>query len=167
MVNRHGRNNNNKKLYFANIGCGEGHGGCEMRVIRGDVEPPFVGNRNELTSSPSVDLRHMVEPYASTAQFDLYAAAPPEDASKPLIVYVHGGAWRSESKALFAPLAHRIREHVGFPVAIVEYRLSVRSQPDYDSYMHSPTTLHSFQRPIISSIPSMPPTFWRRCSRSC
>ncbi|KIJ34666.1 hypothetical protein M422DRAFT_51901 [Sphaerobolus stellatus SS14] len=66
----------------------------------------------------------MAVPHTSNKLFDVYAE--PDDISKPLIVYVHGGAWRSESKALHAPLARRLRELTGFPVAVVEYRLSTQ-----------------------------------------
>jgi len=69
----------------------------------------------------------MAVPHTSTDLFDLYAEQG--DSSKPLIVYVHGGAWRAESKKLHAPLAARIRELAHFPVAVLDYRLSVRSTP--------------------------------------
>ncbi|KAF8577265.1 alpha/beta-hydrolase [Ramaria rubella] len=54
---------------------------------------------------------------------DLYHA--PTADIKPLIVYVHGGAWRSESKERHAGLAVRIRDRTGCPVAVLDYRLTV------------------------------------------
>lgn len=51
-------------------------------------------------------------------RLDLYLA---QKQSGPLIVYVHGGAWRSGSKSEM-PLGQLVKE--GCPVAAVDYRLS-------------------------------------------
>ncbi len=52
-------------------------------------------------------------------KLDLYL--PPEAKNPPLIVWVHGGAWRAGSKNKM-PLTDLVRE--GFAVASVDYRLS-------------------------------------------
>ncbi|HEV8544304.1 MAG TPA: alpha/beta hydrolase, partial [Verrucomicrobiae bacterium] len=52
-------------------------------------------------------------------KLDLYLPAASQ--RKPLIVWVHGGAWRSGSKAEM-PLGELVKE--GYPAASVEYRLS-------------------------------------------
>jgi len=39
-------------------------------------------------------------------------------------VYVHGGAWRAESKEQHSALAVRIRDLTGCPVAVLDYRLT-------------------------------------------
>lgn len=54
---------------------------------------------------------------------DLYADK--ETSSKPLIVFIHGGAWRSESKEMFRAFAGCVREGFHLPVAVLDFRLSV------------------------------------------
>ncbi|HYR58898.1 MAG TPA: alpha/beta hydrolase, partial [Chthoniobacteraceae bacterium] len=49
----------------------------------------------------------------------------PEKARPPLIVYVHGGAWRGGSKKEM-PLGALVKE--GYAVASVDYRLSTEAQ---------------------------------------
>ena len=48
----------------------------------------------------------------------------PKAANPPLIVYVHGGAWRAGSKA-DVPIA-KLLDH-GFAIASVDYRLSTQA----------------------------------------
>src|SRR5687768_15672520 len=54
----------------------------------------------------------------STLALDLYK---PKKQTGPLIVYVHGGAWRSGSKKEM-PLGDLVDS--GYPVATIDYRLS-------------------------------------------
>ena len=58
-------------------------------------------------------------------ELDLYV--PPEATDKsPLLVFIHGGAWRTEDKAEHAPLALALAAR-GFPVAAINYRQFVLS----------------------------------------
>ncbi|BGP18847.1 hypothetical protein JCM10213_003502 [Rhodosporidiobolus nylandii] len=48
--------------------------------------------------------------------------------SSALLVYIHGGAWRSESKEDFVnTLVPRLLKHTGVPLAVLEYRLAPSS----------------------------------------
>ncbi|GJJ12054.1 hypothetical protein Clacol_006295 [Clathrus columnatus] len=55
---------------------------------------------------------------------DLYADT--ETSDKPLVVFIHGGAWRSESKDIFQSFALHILDEVRLPVAVLDYRLSTK-----------------------------------------
>ncbi|KAI0831448.1 Alpha/Beta hydrolase protein [Trametes gibbosa] len=48
---------------------------------------------------------------------------------RPLLVFVHGGAWRSEDKAHHAPLARALAQLTACPVAIPNYRLTTTADP--------------------------------------
>ncbi|KAF8522176.1 alpha/beta-hydrolase [Hysterangium stoloniferum] len=74
-------------------------------------------------------------PTFTSDQLDLYAA---DDPSQPLLVYIHGGAWRSETKELHAPLADRIRKSSDYSVALLEYRLTVRKTITPESNLKHP-----------------------------
>jgi acetyl esterase/lipase len=54
-------------------------------------------------------------------KLDLYQPSPEHPAPRPVVVWVHGGAWRAGSKDN-VPVTHWL-EH-GFAIASVEYRLS-------------------------------------------
>ncbi|KAJ3393181.1 Kynurenine formamidase [Entophlyctis sp. JEL0112] len=58
---------------------------------------------------------------------DLYVPSdgPPPTADVPLLIFVHGGAWRSNSPAQFVGVAEGFLSQ-GFGVAVVGYRLSVQ-----------------------------------------
>jgi acetyl esterase/lipase len=60
---------------------------------------------------------------ALTLKLDLYL--PPGKARTPLIVWVHGGAWRSGSKTSM-PLSKLVEG--GYPIASVDYRLSTQAK---------------------------------------
>ncbi|GAA6003394.1 hypothetical protein JCM10207_000312 [Rhodosporidiobolus poonsookiae] len=58
---------------------------------------------------------------------DLYLPSTSSPAA-PLLVFIHGGAWRSESKDDFVDtLVPNLLKHVGLPLAILEYRLAPAS----------------------------------------
>ncbi|THG95072.1 hypothetical protein EW026_g6514 [Hermanssonia centrifuga] len=59
-------------------------------------------------------------------QFDLYLP-PGSTSARPLVCFVHGGAWRSEDKSQHEILARRIVSLTGYPVAIPNYRLTTPS----------------------------------------
>ncbi|KAI0341743.1 alpha/beta-hydrolase [Trametopsis cervina] len=58
--------------------------------------------------------------------FDLYTPSiiPDEIASPPLLIFVHGGAWRAEDKKDYGSLARRLVSLTGYPVAVPNYRLT-------------------------------------------
>lgn len=57
-------------------------------------------------------------------KLDLYL--PPGDAPKPLIIWIHGGAFMFGSKTAWTPAFHLLKK--GFAVACVNYRLSDSAQ---------------------------------------
>ncbi|KAI9315102.1 Alpha/Beta hydrolase protein, partial [Dichotomocladium elegans] len=67
-------------------------------------------------------------------ELDLYI---PEGAwaTSPLVVFVHGGAWRSEDKADHAPLANALAAK-GYPVAVPNYRQVEGQPPSVQHPMH-------------------------------
>lgn len=74
--------------------------------------------------SRAIDIKRDIE-YArigdTSLALDLYL---PEKPRPPLLVYVHGGAWRGGSKS-DCPLAPLV--HEGFAVASIDYRLSTQA----------------------------------------
>ncbi len=74
--------------------------------------------------SHAIDVKRDIE-YArigdTTLALDLYL---PENPHPPLLVYIHGGAWRGGSKS-DCPLAPLV--HEGFAVASIDYRLSTQA----------------------------------------
>ncbi|RDX56626.1 alpha/beta-hydrolase [Lentinus brumalis] len=61
-------------------------------------------------------------------RFDYYP--PPGDAQAgPLLVWAHGGAWRSEDKADYADLARTLVRRTACPVAVPNYRLTSPQDP--------------------------------------
>lgn len=77
------------------------------------------------------------DPSDSKNKLDLYV--PDNVISGPLLVYVHGGAWRTGDKSDFKFIAERFMQK-GFAIAIVNYRLSNVSKypaPMLDVKLHS------------------------------
>ncbi|KAI8998516.1 alpha/beta-hydrolase [Trametes punicea] len=62
-------------------------------------------------------------------RLDYYDAPPHRSQHAPLIVFVHGGAWRSEDKADHAVLARKLVSLTGLPVAVPNYRLTTPDNP--------------------------------------
>ncbi|CAO3625112.1 unnamed protein product [Cunninghamella echinulata] len=58
---------------------------------------------------------------------DLYSTSTANETTS-LIVYIHGGAWRSEDKKDHSQLAMNLVNQ-GFTVAVTNYRLSLRDKP--------------------------------------
>jgi acetyl esterase/lipase len=71
---------------------------------------------------------------AQVLKLDLHR---PQAANPPLVVYVHGGAWRSGSKS-DVPIA-KLLDH-GFAIASVDYRLSTEA--------HFPAQIHDIKAAI-------------------
>ncbi|KAL0569889.1 hypothetical protein V5O48_012067 [Marasmius crinis-equi] len=71
----------------------------------------------------SVPDKNKVDPYRT---FDFYPSRGPEP--RPLLCFVHGGAWRSEDKSDHSTLARRLVESTGFPVVVPNYRLSAKDR---------------------------------------
>ncbi len=60
------------------------------------------------------------------SQLKLDLARPPDDGFlHPLVVFVHGGAWRSGSKAAYAPVLQMLAAR-GYAAAAIDYRLAPR-----------------------------------------
>jgi len=68
-------------------------------------------------------------------KLDLYT--PPNSEQKPLIVFVHGGAWRAGDKAQHAQLATRLALRTDCAVALPNYRLTP-GEPTPETALHHP-----------------------------
>ncbi|KAG5653963.1 hypothetical protein H0H81_008831 [Sphagnurus paluster] len=70
-------------------------------------------------------------------QFDVYL---PTDAvpspPPPLLVFIHGGAWRAEDKGDHKKLARGLAAATRYSVAVVNYRLTPRDPPGDDHFQH-------------------------------
>ncbi|KAI0375031.1 alpha/beta-hydrolase [Pilatotrama ljubarskyi] len=63
-------------------------------------------------------------------RFDFYTPPSAPPAPPPaLVVFVHGGAWRSEDKADHAALARTLASLTSCPVAVPNYRLTTQDNP--------------------------------------
>ncbi len=76
-------------------------------------------------SAREVDPTHREVEYAKVGErkllLDLYQPESASETLNPLVVWIHGGAWRSGSKEN-VPVTHWLKE--GFAIASVDYRLS-------------------------------------------
>jgi len=68
----------------------------------------------EYHSGPDVDIRHKLDLYVPTGAKNY-----------PVMIYIHGGAWKSGSKTLYIGLGRTFARH-GIGVAVINYRLSPR-----------------------------------------
>ncbi|KAJ3504969.1 hypothetical protein NMY22_g17743 [Coprinellus aureogranulatus] len=59
-------------------------------------------------------------------QFDAYFHSPQQGSAPApgFLVFVHGGAWRSEDKRDHAQLSRRLSEQTGWPILVPNYRLT-------------------------------------------
>ncbi|CAE6433862.1 unnamed protein product [Rhizoctonia solani] len=69
-------------------------------------------------------------------KLDVYL--PPADVAlgPATVVWIHGGAWRSEDKANYKALALKILEKSNCPIVTVNYRLSPRKETDGPAVRH-------------------------------
>jgi len=72
-----------------------------------------------------IDVETITYDLESQLQFDLYI--PQGSHQKPLICFIHGGAWRSEDKLQHAQLGRNLAIATSYPVAVPDYRLSPRT----------------------------------------
>jgi len=79
-----------------------------------------------------IDVETITYDAETQLQFDLYIPQKSHPTRKPLICFVHGGAWRSEDKLDHAQLAHNLVIATSFPVAVPNYRLST----DHPVFLH-------------------------------
>ncbi|KAI0647182.1 alpha/beta-hydrolase [Trametes meyenii] len=85
--------------------------------------------QRERESLVQVSAAHAYGPEA-IHRFDYHYAPSPAPASpSPVLVFVHGGAWRSEDKADHAALARTLVGRTGCPVAVPNYRLTTQAAP--------------------------------------
>ncbi|OBZ75338.1 putative isoprenylcysteine alpha-carbonyl methylesterase ICME [Grifola frondosa] len=78
------------------------------------------------------DISYVADDASPLHQFDLYVPLQPfsqDTRPPPLIVFIHGGAWRSEDKSDHAALARRLAALSAFPVAVPNYRLTAPPTP--------------------------------------
>ncbi|KAF8894550.1 Alpha/Beta hydrolase protein [Infundibulicybe gibba] len=69
-------------------------------------------------------------------QFDLLVPSAAVSRCGPLLVFVHGGAWRSEDKNDHRSLANALALLTGCSIAVPNYRLTVRDAPDGEIVRH-------------------------------
>ncbi|KAH9857017.1 alpha/beta-hydrolase [Lenzites betulinus] len=80
-----------------------------------------------MSSEPSSVLGLSYGPLPAHA-FD-YHSPPGALPLRPLLVFVHGGAWRSEDRARHAELARTLAALTACPVAVPDYRLTTAADP--------------------------------------
>ncbi|TFK29849.1 alpha/beta-hydrolase, partial [Coprinopsis marcescibilis] len=90
-------------------------------------------------------------------QFDLYPIQ--SDVPRPLLVFVHGGAWRSEDKKDHAILASKLASATNCPVFVPNYRLTSKLPQTFHHPGHSEDLLQFLEfllqwKPDISGIAS-------------
>jgi acetyl esterase/lipase len=93
------------------------------------VLPALLGDTDavEAADEPGVSVRKDLAYYSGEGadavrhRLDLYLPEGKKDV--PMILFIHGGAWRSGSKELYAPLARTFVQR-GIGVAVANYRLS-------------------------------------------
>ncbi|EAU88455.1 hypothetical protein CC1G_11927 [Coprinopsis cinerea okayama7 len=73
-------------------------------------------------------------------QFDGYAVQG--SVQRPVLVFVHGGAWRSEDKADHAALAQSLALATNCPVLVPNYRLTSKTISDLRHPAHAQDILH-------------------------
>ncbi|KAI1300672.1 Kynurenine formamidase [Mortierella claussenii] len=61
---------------------------------------------------------------------DLYYPATQSHGQRSLIVFVHGGAWRTGDKSIFVDMAQNMANATGDTVAVVNYTLSIAAVKD-------------------------------------
>ncbi|KAG5727651.1 putative kynurenine formamidase [Termitomyces sp. T112] len=84
-----------------------------------------------------VDIAYTAAGSDQLRQLDLYLpsdAVPAEP--RPLLVFVHGGAWRSEDKRDYRNLARNLAAATRLPVAVPNYRLTPQDPSDDDHFRH-------------------------------
>jgi acetyl esterase/lipase len=81
--------------------------------------PIFVAAQADGTIQRDIEYRRVGEHHLL---LDLYLPGSFEKGKTPLVIWVHGGAWRSGSKDKM-PLGWLVKNH-GYAVASVDYRLS-------------------------------------------
>jgi len=90
---------------------------------------------------------------------DFFTPPNSDSESKPpsLLVYVHGGAWRSGDNKDLHPFAARFVEQTHIPVALVNYRLTTPSSQSVTHPMHAQDVLDALD--FILSDPSLQSSF--------
>jgi len=83
----------------------------------------------------------------SYREFDLYFQS---SSTLPLIIFVHGGAWRSEDKLDHSALARSLVSVTGLPVIVPNYRLSAQNN-DIHHPIHAQDILECLL--FVSSVP--------------
>lgn len=100
-------------------------------------------NKSHLFSATSV-MTHTTLHYAHFSplqSIDLFPSHSSSASPNPLLVYVHGGAWRSGDNELLHPFATRIVQLYNFSVALVNYRLTTPATQDIVHPMHAQDVL--------------------------
>ncbi|KAJ3178832.1 Kynurenine formamidase [Geranomyces variabilis] len=74
------------------------------------------------------------------------------DAAADLVVFAHGGAWRTEDKSDHAELAARIAHSTGVPCAVLNYRLSTKASDSPRHPAHAQDLASALQALINGSL---------------
>ncbi|KAH9901063.1 alpha/beta-hydrolase [Cubamyces lactineus] len=107
--------------------------------------------------------------YGPEALHKLDYYAPPADSSRhqqALVVFVHGGAWRSEDKADHAGLARTLVSLTGCAVAVPNYRLTTSDCPIHHP-SHADDVLRALHFLATWSGPQPPPSALYVLGHSC
>ncbi|KAI0665132.1 alpha/beta-hydrolase [Cubamyces menziesii] len=99
-------------------------------------------------------------------KLDYYAPPATHKQQQALIVFVHGGAWRSEDKADHADLARTLLSLTGCAVAVPNYRLTSPDCPIRHP-SHADDVLRSLHFLLSGSGPQPPPSAIYVLGHSC
>ncbi|KAG6818192.1 hypothetical protein H0H87_000097 [Tephrocybe sp. NHM501043] len=84
-----------------------------------------------------LDIPYTADTADRLRQLDVLLPSQPVPAEPlPLLVFIHGGAWRSDDKHDHRDLARTLATATGYPVAVPNYRLTPKNPPDNDLFRH-------------------------------
>jgi len=102
----------------------------------------------------------------SRLQFDLYI--PQGSHQKPLICFIHGGAWKAEDKLQHAQLGRNLAIATSYPVAVPDYRLSPSiGDPVFIHPAHSQDLLQFLNFILLHPSPAFDPGNLTLIGHSC
>lgn len=131
---------------------------CQLRlgcIAEGTPSPGEQRQSNQLLSnhiSVTPTMPHTTLHYAHSSPLQSIDFFPAKSSS-PLLVYVHGGAWRSGDNQNLHPFASRLVKNHNIPVALVNYRLTTPATHDIVHPLHAHDVLDALN--FILSHPSL------------
>jgi acetyl esterase/lipase len=81
--------------------------------------------------------------------YDLYLPAETSKETTPLLIYIHGGSWRTGDKSDFAAVGTNISSNFNIATMIVNYHLSTGTEYHHPSHIEESTLalIHAYSNP--------------------